>query len=272
MTSSLADQSLTDDFEAPSPQSGALIVDIEGFEGPLDVLLALARNHKVDLREISMLALAEQYLSFIETLRDKQIELAADYLVMAAWLTYLKSRLLLPEDKEDGPSGAELAARLAFQLQRLEAMRGAAGKLFAGYRLGRDMFKRGAPEPVKVNRIKEFDANLFDMLSAYAAIKARGVREPYVINRPLIYAVEDALKRLSNLIGHMIDWNDLVNFLPPELQGEAGTRTAVASTFAASLELVKRGTLELRQAGSFGPIQLRRRLDAGTELAEEARG
>ncbi|MDX5359681.1 MAG: segregation/condensation protein A [Alphaproteobacteria bacterium] len=237
----------------------ALVVDIDGFEGPLDLLLTLARQQKVDLRQISILALAEQYLAFVAEVREKRIELAADYLVMAAWLAYLKSRLLLPKPQEDGPSGEELAARLAFRLQRLDAMRQAAARLFARDRLGRDVFPRGVPEKVTVTRTTTHTATLFDLLSAYAAVKSSHIRETYEVRRPFVYTMDDALNRLRTLVGHIGDWTDLESFLPPELRQGGRSRSALAGTFAATLELVRQGELDLRQSETFGPLEVRRR-------------
>ncbi|MEL6168140.1 MAG: ScpA family protein [Pseudomonadota bacterium] len=241
----------------------ALIVDVDGFEGPLDLLLTLSRTQKVDLRTISILALARQYLAFIEQAKALRIELAADYLVMAAWLAFLKSRLLLPPDPaEEGPSGEDLAAHLAFQLERLQAMRDAAAKLMARDQKGRDFFPRGVPEDVTRVRRVRFTATLLDLMQGYARIRTKDEFRPYVMDRDHILTMEQALDRLRPLIGFAGEWTDLTNWLPDEWQADpARRRSATAATFAASLELVKQGSAEIRQSGSFAPIQLRRRRD-----------
>jgi len=239
----------------------ALIVDVDGYEGPLDLLLTLARTQKVDLRAISILALSEQYLAFVEEAKALRIELAADYLVMAAWLAFLKSRLLLPPDPEDdGPSGAELAAHLAFQLARLEAMRAAAAKLMARDRLGRDVFARGMPErPDRVRRTT-FTASLLDLIQAYARLRTKDDFRPFVFDRGPVLTMEQALERMRPLIGFAGDWTDLSNYLPDGWRADpARRRSALAATFAASLELAKAGEVELSQADTFAPLRLRRR-------------
>ncbi len=242
----------------------ALIVDVDGFEGPLDLLLSLSRTQKVDLRRISVLALAEQYLAFVMQAKVLRIELAADYLVMAAWLAYLKSRLLLPPDPaDDGPSGEDLAAHLAFQLERLEAMRDAAARLMARDRLGRDVFARGQPETVGRVRRARFTASLLDLMQAYARLRTKDDFRPYVLDREAILTMEEALARLRPLIGYAGDWTDLASYLPDGWTGDpARRRSAMAATFAAALELAKAGQLELRQTEAFAPISLRKRPDA----------
>lgn len=239
----------------------SLVVDLAGFEGPLDLLLHLARTQKVDLARISVLALAEQYLVFIERARRIRIELAADYLVMAAWLAYLKSRLLIPrQPKDEGPSGEEMAASLAFRLKRLEAMRDAATRLINRNRLGRDVFPRGMPEHIPVERRTAFDASLFDLVSAYAALRQRQAITQVTIERRTVWSLADARAILANLIG-MVDepeWTALDSFLLRYLADPAERATALASAFAATLELVREGRLELRQDGVFQPIYLRR--------------
>lgn len=246
------------DYAATGPES--LVVDVDGFEGPLDLLLNLSRSQKVDLRKISILALAEQYLAFVDEARQLRIELAADYLVMAAWLAFLKSRLLLPEDaSDDGPSGAELAAHLAFQLERLEAMRRSAARLMGRDQLGRDFFVRGLGEAEEKRRVVRYTASLLDLLQAYARVKTRDNFQPLHLQRAAIYTMEQALERLRGLIGAMVDWSDLVDFLPESWIAEPQKRrSAQASTFAATLELVKSGQVQIRQAEIFAPIQLRR--------------
>jgi segregation and condensation protein A len=237
-----------------------LVVDVDGYEGPLDLLLTLARTQKVDLRQISVLQLAEQYLAFVEQAKALRIELAADYLVMAAWLAFLKSRLLLPPDPdEDEPSGEDLAAHLAFQLERLEAMREAAAKLMARDRLGRDVFARGLPERVERVRRVRYSATLMDLMQAYARIRTRDEFRPYVMDRENVYTMEMALERLRGLIGFAGEWTDLTSYLPAGWDVEPSRRrAATAATFAATLELAKEGRLHLRQSDTFGPIQLRR--------------
>mgnify|MGYP006271984587 FL=1 len=256
-----------------SAEEGALIVDVAGYEGPLDLLLTLARTQKVDLRQISVLALAEQYLAFVEEAKRLRIELAADYMVMAAWLAFLKSRLLLPPDpSEDGPSGEDLAAHLAFQLERLEAMRAVAAKLMARDRLGRDIFARGLPEQVERVRRVDYTATLMDLIEAYARIRTKDDFRPYVMDRENVFTLEMALERLRGLIGFAGEWTDLASYLPAGWDVEpARRRAATAATFAASLELAKEGKLRLRQSDTFGPIQLRRTEggDAGGEGGRE---
>ena len=244
--------------------SEALIVDVDGFEGPLDLLLAMGRTQKVDLRQISVLALAEQYLAFIEEARTLRIELAADYLVMAAWLAFLKSRLLLPPDpQEDGPTGEELAAHLAFQLQRLEAMRAVAAKLMARDRLGRDFFARGITEDVTSSRKITYTATLLDLMQGYARLRTRDEFRPYTMDRESVMTMEEALDRLRRLIGFAGEWTDISVYLPEGWTAEPGKRrSATASTFAATLELAKEGRIDIRQSETFAPIQIRKRPDA----------
>ncbi len=248
------------DLDLPETGNEPLLVDVDGYEGPLDLLLTLSRNQKVDLRKISILALAEQYLAFVDAAKQLRIELAADYLVMAAWLAFLKSRLLLPVDADDdGPSGEELAAHLAFQLERLEAMRRSAARLMARDQLGRDFFVRGQGEAEERRRMVTYTASLLDLLQAYARIKTREDFEPLHLQRSAIYTMEQALERLRGLIGHAVDWNDLEVFLPEGWLVDPGKRrSALASTFAATLELVKLGQVQIRQAEIFAPILLRR--------------
>ncbi|WP_026757793.1 segregation and condensation protein A [Sediminimonas qiaohouensis] len=239
----------------------ALIVDVDGFEGPLDLLLSLSRTQKVDLRRISILELARQYLTFVERAKQLRLELAADYLVMAAWLAYLKSRLLLPPDpEEEGPSGEEMAAHLAFQLERLQAMRDAAAKLMARDRLGRDIFARGLPEDMTRIRKVRYTATLLDLMQGYARLRTRDEFRPYVMDRDAVFTMEEALDRLRGLIGYSADWTDIAGFLPDGwTEDPSRRRSATASTFAASLELVKEGSVELRQSETFAPIQMRRK-------------
>jgi len=236
----------------------ALVIDVQGFEGPLDLLLYLARNQKVDLARISVLALVEQYLLFIESARRIRIELAADYLVMAAWLAYLKSRLLIPQQaKDDGPSGAEMAATLAFRLKRLEAMREAATRLINRNRLGRDIFPRGAPEHVPDRVQSAYDASLYDLLTAYAALRQRQSITQVTIERRRVWSLADARAILTRMIGEISDWTALEQYLLRYMTTPAERITAMASAFAASLELVREGRLEIRQEGAFQPIYMR---------------
>ncbi|MFC3568617.1 segregation and condensation protein A [Paracoccus simplex] len=251
---------------APQPVSErraeeVLVVDVSGFEGPLDLLLTLSRTQKVDLMQISVLDLADQYLAFVEEARALRIELAADYLVMAAWLAYLKSRLLLPPDPEaEGPSAEELAAHLAFQLERLNAMREAAARLMARDRLGQDRFPRGAPETVARQRQVAWQAGLIDLMRAYARLRTRDEFRPYAFDRRDVFTMEQALDRVRGLIGFAGDWTALSTFLPDGWEADPQRRrSATAATFAATLELARQGAVEIAQAGTFAPITIRRR-------------
>ena len=239
----------------------ALIVDVDGFEGPLDLLLTLSRTQKVDLMRISILELAQQYLDFVERAKALRIELAADYLVMAAWLAFLKSRLLLPPDPADeGPSGEEMAAHLAFQLERLQAMRDCAARLMARDQKGRDFFVRGIPESVETVRTVHYTANLLDLMQAYSRIRTRDEFRPFVMDRNDIFTMEEALERMRGLIGFAVDWVDISSYLPDGWGASPmRRRAATASTFAASLELAKAGNVELRQSETFAPLELRRK-------------
>jgi segregation and condensation protein A len=260
--SDTAEDDWSDPQALPAPRGeDGLIVDVDGFEGPLDLLLMLSRTQKVDLRRISVLQLAEQYLDFIERARALRLELAADYLVMAAWLAYLKSRLLLPPDpSDDGPSAEDLAAHLAFQLERLEAMRDASARLMARDQLGRNFFARGLPEPLLMKRTVVHDATLVDLLRAYARLRTREEFRPYAFDRESIFTMEQALDRMRGLIGYLGDWADLTTFLPDGWALDpAKRRSATAAHFAAALELAKSGQIALRQSGLFEPIQLRKR-------------
>jgi segregation and condensation protein A len=244
------------------PVSDALVVEVDGFEGPLDLLLTLARSQKVDLREISILQLARQYLAFVERAARARIELAADYLVMAAWLAYLKSRLLLPPEPAEESPAEDLARDLAFRLARLEAMREAGFRLMDLPRLGRDVLPRGEIEAVTETRSIRFTASLHDLLSAYARIRTRDEFRPFVMDREGVYTMEEALDRLRPLLGDLLDWADLADWLPPGWSTGPRRRAATAATFAAALELVREGRAELRQDRPFAPIQLRARAEA----------
>ncbi|MCB1339399.1 MAG: segregation/condensation protein A [Maritimibacter sp.] len=239
----------------------ALIVDVDGYEGPLDLLLTLGRTQKVDLRKVSILGLAEQYLAFIAKARELRIELAADYLVMAAWLAYLKSRLLLPPDPTDeGPSGEDLAAHLAYQLERLQAMRDVAARLMGRDQKGRDFFVRGLPEDVTRSRKVSYTATLMELMQGYARIRTKDEFRPFVMDRDNLMTMEEALDRMRGMIGFAGEWSDLTSWLPQGWETDpARRRTATAATFAASLQLVKEGQLELRQTETFSPIQIRKK-------------
>ncbi|GEO36005.1 segregation/condensation protein A [Skermanella aerolata] len=237
---------------------GQLVLDLDGYEGPIDVLLTLARDQKVDLTRISILQLANQYLAFVAEARRIRLELAADYLVMAAWLAYLKSRLLLPEQDEEEPSGEDLAQALAFQLQRLEAMQEVGAKLVDRPRLGRDVFARGAPEGIQVISRSIFDLSLYDLLKAYTEHKRKEEYGTWRIQPTELYSMEDALQHLSEMLGRLPDWTSLASFVPGAAGDSLLSRSALAAHFVASLELTKAGKLELRQEGVFSPIYLRR--------------
>lgn len=247
-----------DNAEDRAATDPALLIDVAGFEGPLDLLLFLARNQKVDLARISVLALAEQYLQFIDSARRIRIELAADYLVMAAWLAYLKSRLLIPQQpKDDGPSGEEMAQTLAFRLKRLEAMREAATRLINRNRLGRDVHARGMPEHVPSRSASAYEASLYDLLTAYASLRQRQAITQVTIERRRVWSLSDARGILTRMIGEISDWTALDHFLLRYLPSPEERVTAIASAFAASLELVREGRLEIRQDGAFQPIYMR---------------
>ncbi len=241
----------------------SLVVDVDGFEGPLDLLLSLARNQKVDLARISILALAEQYLQFIDGARKLRLELAADYLVMAAWLAYLKSRLLLPQaGGDEGESGEELAAVLHFRLQRLEAMRDAAARLVNRNRLGREVFARGLPELVVVEKRNRFSASLYDLLTAYAVQRQRREISNVRVAKRAVWSLKEARDVLTRLIGKCRDWTALDRFLAEWLTEPGERATALASSFAATLELVREGRVEMRQHAAFAPLYLRDRQQA----------
>lgn len=253
------------EFEAPdtgdAPTQASFVVDLSGFEGPIDVLLQLARDQKVDLVHISILELADQYLAFVAEARKHNLELAADYLVMAAWLAYLKSKLLLPDlSPNEEPTGEEMAAALQYQLRRLQAMQQAGQTLVERPRLGQDFFARGEPERFRPREIEVLDATLYDLLKAYGDQRRRkDALQPMQIEPFEIFTVEDALQRLRRLLGPTPDWQNLWSFLPENLRGTLLFRSAVASTFTASLEMAKEGKVTIRQTGNFGPIYVRTR-------------
>lgn len=252
-------------FEGTAAEEGArdpaaaLVLDLDGFEGPIDILLTLARDQKVDLVHISILALAEQYLAFIQRAREHHLELAADYLVMAAWLAYLKSRLLLPpEETDEEPSGEELAAALQFQLRRLEAMQEAGEHLMERDRLGVKRLARGAPEDLGGVTRSIYDVTLYDLLRAYADHKKRTTRVEFNIEPLTLYSVDDAIKRIESMFGAIPDWSALHELLPTGLAEPIMRRSAMCAHFIASLELAKQGKLEVRQdGGAYSPIHIR---------------
>ena len=246
-----------------APADEALMIHVDGFEGPLDLLLSLARNQKVDIAKISILKLADQYLEFIEAAKKINLELAADYLVMAAWLAYLKSRLVLPQPPSvDGePTADEMATRLRWRLQRLEAMRQAAARLMGGDRLGRDVFARGDPEPVNVVKLKTYKDTLFDLLTAYATQRVKKLGGgTYVRQHAPVLLIEEARARLERMLGRISDWSGLERLLPFEWSGGARRRSALASTLLACLELARDGRIELRQMAPFEEIYVRDRI------------
>ena len=238
----------------------ALIVDVEGFEGPLDLLLTLARNQKVDLAKISILALADQYLAFIEQARQLRLELAADYLVMAAWLAYLKSRLLLPEtDEAEGPTAEDMANSLALRLKRLEAFRAVAQELMGLPQLSRDVFARGAPEAIVDIKHPQWKATLYDLLSAYAAQRQKRALAHVELPHRTVWSLADARTALERLIGSATDWTRLDQYLIAYVVEPSQRATVMASSFASTLELVREGLIELHQHAAFAPLYLRKR-------------
>jgi segregation and condensation protein A len=248
----------------------ALVIDVEGYEGPLDLLLALARQQKVDLHKISILALADQYLVFIEAARKIRLELAADYLVMAAWLAFLKSRLLLPEPPSaDGPSAEEMATALANRLRQLEAIREAANRLMTRPQLARDIFGRGAPERIAEVKHPRFTATLYDLLSAYAVQRQRTVIAKVHMARRTVWSLSEARASLERLIGVAEDWSRLDSYLLEYVVDPSQKATVFASSFAAALEMVREGQLELHQAEAFAPLYFRRRAAQTAEALAE---
>ena len=233
-----------------------LTLDIDGWEGPLDLLLSLARTQKVDLREISILALTEQYLAFIADARKLRLEIAADYLVMAAWLAYLKSCLLLPRYEQADPSPEELALRLQLRLQRLNAMRDAGARLLGRDRLGRDVFARGRPEGLRVIRKAAWQADLYDLIAAYGNVRARTEPAYHVVSRRPVMTLEEALLRVERLLGASVEWTRIESFLPETQDGEF-RKSALASSFVATLELARRGKVEMEQSSAFAPLYIR---------------
>lgn len=234
----------------------ALYLELDGWEGPLDLLLDLARRQKVDLRKISILGLVDQYLTYIERAEALRLELAADYLVMAAWLAYLKSALLLPREEQEDPSPEELALRLQLRLQRLGAMREAAARLMARDRLGRDVFARGAPEGLRVDRKNRWQCDWFALVHAYGQVKARTVPVVHMVRDRMVMTLDSALSRVAAMLGVSLDWMELRDFLPPHAEPRL-RRSALASSFVAALELARLGKAEMAQDEVFGPLRLR---------------
>ncbi len=248
-----------DDWAGPgaaATEDAALYLELDGWEGPLDLLLDLARRQKVDLRKISILELVDQYLTYIEQAEALRLELAADYLVMAAWLAYLKSALLLPRDEQEDPSPEELALRLQLRLQRLAAMRDAAARLMGRDRLGRDVFLLGAPEGLRVDRKAKWQCDWFALVQAYGQVKARTAPVVHMVRDRMVMTLDSALARVSSMLGVNIDWMDLKDFLPPHADPKL-RRSAMASSFVAALELARLGKAELQQEHTFGPLMLR---------------
>lgn len=255
------------DFDLGPPRDAAggnvhaegetLNLTIDGWEGPLDLLLVLARQQKVDLTRISILELVEQYLAFIADARALRLELAADYLVMAAWLAYLKSCLLLPKEAQEEPSAEELALRLQMRLQRLDAMREAGARLMGRDRIGRDVFLRASPEGLKIVRKAAWNVSLYELISAYGGIQARMKPAVHVVERRPVMPLDAAIERLERLLHVKLNWTALEHFLPVTADPEY-RRSALASSFVAALELARQGKVALGQKGAFEPLMLRR--------------
>ncbi len=237
----------------------SLVLDLDGYEGPLDVLLALARKQKVDITKLSILTLADQYLLFIQKVKEKNLEIAADYLVMAAWLVYLKSKLLLPkEENNEELSGDELAARLQWQLRRLDSMREAAKKIMTRNRLGMDIFARGNPDEIKVIKNSVFNLSLYDILIAYSDFNSRSQKKPYIKKKLFSHSIDDAMKWLSGIIGSPLpEWKLLESFIPNSIISNNEKKSAITATFSASLELVKDGKVIIQQDKEFTPIYIK---------------
>jgi segregation and condensation protein A len=273
MTLDAAIQAGEEPFESePLRADDQLVVDVDGFEGPLDLLLKLARDQKVDLAKISILALAEQYLAFIEAARKLRLEIAADYLVMAAWLAFLKSRLLLPDEEEDSPSGEELAEVLAARLRHLEAIREAGRRLLGRSRLGVQMFSRGMPEPISISTESVWEARLYDLLAAYGVLRLRRVASTVKLKERRVFTLQEARDRLMRLLGASTHWAPLDDYLIEYLVQPEWKRTARASALSASLELVREGEVELKQSRPFAPLYVRRRQASKHGLKEAVNG
>ena len=252
----MLDAPTLDVFEAPVADPDQLTLELGSWEGPLDLLLALARNQKVDLREISILALVDQYLSFITNAKALKLEIAADYLVMAAWLAYLKSCLLLPREPHVEPSPEELALRLQLRLERLNAMREAGARLVGRDRVGRDVFLGGTGEHLRVIRKSHWDAQIFDLIQAYGHVQSRSQPVFHIVARRHVMTLEEAISRVSRLIGISIDWMEIGAFLP-ESDDPVFRRSALASSFVATLELARQGRLVFEQDEAFAPLMVR---------------
>ena len=246
----------SEQFEGPVRDDEALNLELDGWEGPLDLLLNLARAQKVDLHQISILSLVEQYLAYLEGARKLRLEIAADYLVMAAWLAYLKSCLLLPKDPEQDPSPEELALRLQQRLQRLDAMRDAGARLMGRDRIGRDVFARGAPEGLRLIRKSDWQVSPFDLFAAYGVVRARTQPAMHVVHDRRVMTLDDALDRVAKLVGAHLDWTVLEAFLPSS-DDAAFLKSALASSFVAALELARLGRIEIAQDGAFAPLKVR---------------
>jgi segregation and condensation protein A len=249
-----------DTTERQPPREGALYLNFDGWEGPLDLLLDLARRQKVDLKAIPILDLVDQYLAFIEQAEALKLEVAADYLVMAAWLTYLKSAMLLPKEEQEDPSPEELALRLHVRLQRLSAMREAAARLMARDRVGRDVFLRGMPEGLRVDRKADWQCSWFDVIQSYGQVRARNVPVVHVVRDRMVMTLDAALARLAAMLGVTLDWVELRSFLPAregEWMDQRLRRSALASSFLAVLELAKQGKAEIAQDECFGALRVR---------------
>jgi segregation and condensation protein A len=246
-----------EDFDSPSVrQSDELNLTLDGWEGPLDLLLNLARAQKVDLAQISILQLVEQYLKYLAEARELKLEIAADYLVMAAWLAYLKSCLLLPKDPEQDPSPEEIALRLQLRLQQLDAMREAGARLLGRDRIGRDVFLRGAPEGLRLVRQSAWQVRGFELFAAYGVVRARTQPAMHVVHARSVMTLEEAIERVSKMIGVALDWTFLESFLP-QTQDPQFRRSCLASSFLAALELARRGRLDIAQDEPFAPIKLK---------------
>jgi len=256
-----SDVSAFGEWEGPATgetEDSALYIEVDGWEGPLDLLLDLARRQKVDLRKISILGLVDQYLTYIERAEALRLELAADYLVMAAWLAYLKSSLLLPRDEQEDPSADELALRLQMRLQRLGAMREAAARVIGRDRIGREVFRRGAPEGLRVDRKNSWRCEWFDLVRAYGDVKLRTEPVVHMVRERMVMTLESALSRVSSMLGVALDWMELRDFLPPQADPQL-RRSALASSFVAALELARLGKAEMEQDVMFGPLRLKAR-------------
>ncbi|MDB2584885.1 segregation/condensation protein A [Alphaproteobacteria bacterium] len=275
MSDTPSDSVGSDDFDEGvgyQPVSGdGLALNLEGYEGPLDILLSLARTQKVDLKQISILQLAEQYFDFVRDAQDLKLEVAADYLVMASWLAYLKSRLLLPKLQDDGEvSAEELAARLVYRLQVLEAMRDGAAQLMARDLMGRDFFAHGMPEGIRIKRESKYHASLYEVLAAYSTQRLRNYYEEWTPPKLDVLTIDRARMRLERLLGKLDDWEVMVGVISSDIRDPQKRRTTIASSFSAVLEYVRDGRLEAQQSKNFDEVLIRRaRPKAASETAED---